>query len=533
MSVPPAATDDNLSVGISRGWLPGWAPTRFGSAAILSRIGRTALRCGISLLWLAIPAAVTAVLAPYHRFNPVISVSYVLAVSVAAWWGGVIAGFLVSCATIPVLTLVATKGLAVLPSHLDPVGLAALFFISFLVSSVAGNRKRVEQVLRAANEHLEGRVRERTAELRQANTAIEHRLAELESLYGELPVGLCFLDTDLRFVRVNERLAAINGIPARAHIGRELNALLPAALAGVVEPLYRQVLATGEPLIGFEMSDPTMAASPEQRSWMLTIAPVDTESGAIIGAQCVVQDITERKRSERALREANENLRRANGDLQQFAFSASHDLQEPLRTVSIYSQLLGRRYGAQFDATGLTFLEYLTTAAKRMAMLVQDLLAYTRAAEEGEPGRETTDAGEALQFALQGLSAAVNENAAEIAHDALPAVKMRGVHLQQIFQNLVGNAIKYRSAEPPRIYVSCQQRDDMWVFSVRDNGIGIDPAYKERIFGIFKRLHTADRYSGTGIGLAICKRIVERYGGGIRVESEAGKGAAFFFSIPV
>lgn len=389
---------------IARSWVPDWAPTRSPFNFQWNEIRRTAIRCSISLLFLAFPAALTVVLVPYREFGPVISAAFVITVSAAAWWGGFLAGILVTFATIPALTLVATKGTAFLPAHVDPFGLGVLLFISFLVSSVAQNRRRVVSVLRTANEQLEARVQARTADLEKANTA---------------------------------------------------------------------------------------------------------------------------------LREANENLRRANGDLQQFAFSASHDLQEPLRTVTIYSQLLERRYSAAFDATGLTFLGYLTSAAKRMATLVQDLLAYTRTGEEGTTGKETSDAGEALACALGGLSASVQENAAEIAHDVLPAVRMRSVHLQQIFQNLVGNALKYRSSEPPRIYVSCQQQGDRWVFSVEDNGIGIDPAYKERIFGIFKRLHTAEQYSGTGIGLAICKRIVERYGGQIWVESEAGRGATFFFAIPV
>jgi light-regulated signal transduction histidine kinase (bacteriophytochrome) len=226
-----------------------------------------------------------------------------------------------------------------------------------------------------------------------------------------------------------------------------------------------------------------------------------------------------------------EHLRRANSDLQQFAYSASHDLQEPIRTVAIYGQLLKKRYGPKLDGTAETFLEYLTTAAQRMENLVQDLLSYTRTGD-AQPSATETDANCDLKAVLESLAAATVESRAEITSDPLPVVEIDSIHLQQLLQNLIGNAIKYRGDRQPLIHISAREYNAYWLFSVHDNGIGIDPAYKERIFGIFKRLHTSDKYSGTGIGLAICQRIIERYRGRIWVESELGSGSIFYFTVP-
>jgi light-regulated signal transduction histidine kinase (bacteriophytochrome) len=231
------------------------------------------------------------------------------------------------------------------------------------------------------------------------------------------------------------------------------------------------------------------------------------------------------------LRRSNEALRRANGDLEQFAFSASHDLQEPLRNVAIYGQLLSRRYGDGLDEEGRQFLKIVTGGARRMENLVNDLLTYTRAGREEGDEPEIVDANASLEEALSNLSGAIEECGATITHNGLPSLCMRRVHLQQLFQNLIGNALKYRGEEAPRIRVTADRVEDHWRFSVEDNGIGISPEYREKIFGIFKRLHHNGQYSGTGIGLAICQRLVERYDGRIWVESQLGCGARFFFTI--
>ncbi len=264
----------------------------------------------------------------------------------------------------------------------------------------------------------------------------------------------------------------------------------------------------------------------------LTVSPVRDASGKVIGASKVARDVTEREMQEQALREANAALTRANGDLQQFAYSASHDLQEPIRSISVYGEMLSQRYSDRLDARGLQYLSFMTTGARHMEMLVKDLLAYTQTSETlSEPG--AVDAGSALEQALANVAEATRQAGAVISHDALPTVRMHEVELQQLFQNLIGNAIKYRKEdEAPRIHVTARLADGSWLFSIRDNGIGIAPAYKDTIFGIFKRLHTDSKYSGTGIGLAICQKIVERNGGRIWVESELGRGATFFFTVP-
>jgi PAS domain S-box-containing protein len=230
-------------------------------------------------------------------------------------------------------------------------------------------------------------------------------------------------------------------------------------------------------------------------------------------------------------KEKEEELRRANEDLQQFAYSASHDLQEPIRNVAVYSELVSRRYGNVLDHDGRQFLEFLREGGHRLATLVDDLLAYTRASK-AEISDTPADALAVLRKSLANLAEAVRESDAKITYDPLPEVQMGEVHLQQVFQNLVGNALKYRKQDPPQIHISAVNRGGFWCFSVQDNGIGIDPQYKEKIFGVFKRLHHDQKYSGTGIGLAICQRVVERYGGRIWVESKPGQGSTFIFCVP-
>jgi PAS domain S-box-containing protein len=236
-------------------------------------------------------------------------------------------------------------------------------------------------------------------------------------------------------------------------------------------------------------------------------------------------DIDEQKHAEAELRRANE-------DLEQFAFSASHDLQEPLRSVKIYSELLAKRHSGKLDGEALKFMTFLRNGATRIETMVRDLLTYTQVTRSDEPAA-VTDTNEALKTALANLSNAITTSGAEITSGALPRLPVNGTHLQQLFLNLIGNAIKYRSPERPlTIHLDARQHNGHWTFSVSDNGIGIDPDYKANIFGLFKSLHTNDEYSGTGIGLAICQRIVDRYHGRIWVESQPGYGSTFYFTLP-
>ncbi len=224
-------------------------------------------------------------------------------------------------------------------------------------------------------------------------------------------------------------------------------------------------------------------------------------------------------------------LGRSNADLQQFAYVASHDLQEPLRMVGSYTQLLAKRYKGRLDADADEFIAYAVDGATRMQKLIQDLLAYSRVSTGSQP-LTPTPMGAVLSYAQDNLLSAIKESRAVITHDRLPTVTGDAKQLAQVFQNLLSNAIKFHGDQPPRIHISAERKQDEWLFSVRDEGIGIEPQYAGRIFVIFQRLHTRAEYPGTGIGLAICKKIVERHGGRVWVESESGKGATFWFSIP-
>ncbi len=263
----------------------------------------------------------------------------------------------------------------------------------------------------------------------------------------------------------------------------------------------------------------------------LTISPVRDSSGKIVGASKVARDITDKVRQERALQELNAALQRANSDLQQFAWSASHDLQEPLRMVAIYSQLLQRNFGDKLGDTGNEYLNYTIRGARRMETLLADLRTYTHVSTVGEEPQVDIDAGAVLKKTLLNLEVAIRDSGASITSTALPPVRMFEYQLEQLFQNLIGNAIRYRSEPAPRIHISAVRRGADWLFSVQDNGIGIEPQFREKIFGIFQRLHTSE-YSGTGMGLAICQRVIERIKGRIWVESEPDKGSTFYFTIP-
>jgi light-regulated signal transduction histidine kinase (bacteriophytochrome) len=244
-------------------------------------------------------------------------------------------------------------------------------------------------------------------------------------------------------------------------------------------------------------------------------------------AQSTGIDITDRKRAEEA-------LQRANADLEQFAYSAGHDLQEPIRNISISAQILTANYSHLLDNNGRERLAFVEEGARRMGALVNDLLNYTQIANAPPEELEPISAREAFDKALLSLASVVEEAGAEIAVGELPVVRVPDVQLHQLFQNLLSNAVKYRKdGTRPRVLIRSERQAAYWLFSVQDNGIGIAPEYHERIFGLFKRLHRHADYGGTGIGLAICQRIVERQGGRIWVESAGdGAGSTFFFTLP-
>ncbi|MGL5060646.1 MAG: sensor histidine kinase, partial [Microcoleus sp.] len=242
------------------------------------------------------------------------------------------------------------------------------------------------------------------------------------------------------------------------------------------------------------------------------------------------QEISNRQRAESALLKSNQELARSNAELEQFAYVASHDLQAPLATIASYAQLLEKRYKDQLDSQANKFISNIVHGCTRMQVLIDDLLEYSRVGRNQKPF-ETVDCDRIVEQALANLQATIRETGAVINCSTLPVVMGEVSQLVQLFQNLIGNAIKYRQEAPPVVSVSACKYDDKWLFSIADNGIGIAPQHQERIFQIFQRLHTQKEYSGTGIGLAICQKIVERHGGSIWVESEVGQGSTFHFTL--
>jgi PAS domain S-box-containing protein len=244
-----------------------------------------------------------------------------------------------------------------------------------------------------------------------------------------------------------------------------------------------------------------------------------------------LKDISERQEIKEALAAKTVELRRSNEELQKFAYVASHDVREPLRSIGGFCTLLKQNYEERLDDQADRWIGFITEGVRRMEALIDDLLMYSRVESRARP-REPTDFNAVVDQVVRSLSSSIEESGAEITHDELPTLSVEPRQAIQLLQNLVSNAIKYRSDQPPRLHISAEFRDHEWVFSIRDNGIGIRREFQERIFEVFRRLHNKDEYSGTGIGLAICRKIVQRHGGRIWVESRPGAGSTFFFTIP-
>jgi PAS domain S-box-containing protein len=326
----------------------------------------------------------------------------------------------------------------------------------------------------------------------------------------------------------NQGAERLFGYTADEAIGQSINMLIPPELLDE-EPRIIARLRRGERVDHFETVRVRKDGS--RLNLSLTISPVKDADGRVVGASKIARDITERIRQEQALQKANTALHQANADLELFAYSASHDLQEPLRMLKVYSELLQRMFGDQLGEVGGEFLRHTVEGATRMDDLLRGLRTYMQVSAAYEPPPDETDATEVLNKTLLNLQGPIEESGASITIAALPRVRMTEFQLEQLFQNLIANAIRYRNGAP-RIAIAATLQDGNWLFSVEDNGIGIEPGFREQVFGAFKRLHTHTEYPGTGMGLAICQRIIERAGGRIWVESEPEKGSTFYFTIP-
>jgi PAS domain S-box-containing protein len=326
----------------------------------------------------------------------------------------------------------------------------------------------------------------------------------------------------------NRAAELLFGYPAQDAIGRSIDIIVPVELRSEVREILSRI-RKGEKVDHHE----TVRISKDGRKIdvSLSVSPLKSATGEIVGAAKVARDITRQKQDQRALAAHDEDLKRSNADLEQFAYVASHDLQEPLRMVASYTELLAEHYQGQLDEKAEKYINYAVEGAKRMQQLVKDLLAYSRV--DSQAKAPTVVKSEiVVEDVLSRLKLAIDESHAQIAYDGLPAVRADTVQLAQVFQNLVGNALKFHGERAPQIRIGAERKNDQWVFCVADNGIGIDMQYAERVFQMFQRLHERGRYAGSGIGLAIAKKIVERHGGRIWFDSRPQHGSTFYFTMP-
>jgi chemotaxis family two-component system sensor kinase Cph1 len=361
-------------------------------------------------------------------------------------------------------------------------------------------------------------------ELVQARGEREALLRKYTDLYDLAPVGHFTLALDGGIRQVNLFGANLLGLARSDLIERRFGVFVSAPSRTTFNTFLEDVF--GSQLKGTcEVELQKDGAAPD---WVHMEA-VRNEDG--YDCRAVVSEITKRKRAEEALKVSLSELERSNLELEQFAYAASHDLQEPLRMVSSYTQLLALRYSDQLDQDAHDFIGYAVDGANRMQRMIQDLLTFSRISTL-DRRRETVDLNQAMAEAVGNLQAAIDESAAGVSSGGLPTVTGDQLQLVQVFQNLIANAIKFRKKdEPPRVHVSARRQADEWIISVKDNGIGIDPRHFRRLFVVFQRLHGLKEYPGTGLGLALCQRVITRLGGRIWVESALGQGSEFFFAL--
>ena len=343
-------------------------------------------------------------------------------------------------------------------------------------------------------------------------------------LFYRSPIGTYIIQNG-HFRLVNRQLAYILGYEEDELIGRPSLGFVLAEDRDTVRENAVSMLKGGCSL-GYEFRVVNKQA---KIKWVMeTVVPIYyRRKRATLGS---LIDVTERKQMEERLKQITDEMQCSNTELEQFAYVISHDLQEPLRMVSSYTQLLSKRYRNKLDDDADEFIAYAVDGAKRMQTLLHDLLEYSRVGTRGKPF-SLVNCEHIVEQAMANLKIAIEECGASVSYDVLPTIMGDEGQLVRLFQNLIGNAIKFRQEEAPQVYISAQRRKNMVTFSVKDNGIGIDREHSQSIFEIFRRLHTKEEYPGTGMGLAICKKIVERHGGHISVQSQLGQGSTFYFSV--
>jgi hypothetical protein len=375
------------------------------------------------------------------------------------------------------------------------------------------------------------RLQEQADALRKQAEVLQKAEVKFRSLLEAAPDPMVMCREDGEILMVNSQTEVLFHCGRDRLISKNITALVPGwGFRGrPVQKVERGVELTAYP----EGAQPFPVE--------ISFSPLQTEEGVVITS--AIRDISERKKTEEQIRQLNTNLEervlertnelmRSNEELQQFAYIASHDLQEPLRTVSIYAQLLEKRYRGQFQGDADQFIKFIVEGAQRMERLIHDLLDFSRVEARGADFFVSMSCDEALDDAIRNLHSLIQENGAVITRHGLPSITGDPVQMTRLFQNLLVNSIKYRSGEVPCIHVAAKEDGGDWIFSVRDNGIGIEPQYAEKVFGIFKCLDPRDKRSGSGMGLAICRKIVSRHQGRIWVESIPGRGATFYFTLP-
>lgn len=356
--------------------------------------------------------------------------------------------------------------------------------------------------------------------------------AKFQMAFEASPSGMIMIDAAGLITLSNSQIAKMFGYAPGELIGQRIEILVPesaraqhpANLASFVAAPSTRAMGAGRDLRGRRKDGSEFPVE-------IGLAPIQTEAGLLVLAAVV--DISERNKAAAALMAKTRELERSNAELEQFAYVASHDLREPLRMVASYTELLAERYGGKLDERADKYIGYIIDGARRMQRLVSDLLALSRVGTQGKP-MEPIDSANVVKNVIRAMTPSIRETNAQIAPGSLPVVAADEVQLGQLFQNLIGNAIKFRAPDrPPSIIIDAKRANGAWVFSVQDNGIGIESQYSERIFQMFQRLHGRDEYEGNGIGLAIAKKIVERHGGTIWLSSTVGEGTVFYFSLPV
>ena len=361
-------------------------------------------------------------------------------------------------------------------------------------------------------------------ELRESQVELTELRDEYFNLFEFAPIGYFILDSSGVIRNVNYRGTQILGLDKEYVIGNSFFYFVKPEFIKIYSKYRKNAIRT------YSKQSFELELIKKDRSFFNTLIEMSIEGK---GFKLAVTDITILKKTEKRLKGTVEELERSNEELQSFAYITSHDLQEPLRTIASYAQLLERRYKNKLDPDADEFIDFMVDGASRMKEMIQGLLDYSRVGTRGHEFKEF-EAQTALNYALNNLGASIGETGAEITYDELPIIFADKDQIIRVFQNLIGNTIKFRrEGVRPKIHVSVQKTDDEYIFSVSDNGIGLEEQYSDKIFEVFKRLHAIGEYQGAGIGLAVVKRIIDRHGGRIWVESELGKGSTFYFTIPI